>query len=183
MYEYQSNHQRPNTGTSIDSLTVRSYAKQILMCVNEMHNLCLVHCDIRPEHFLFYCGRIRLIDFGSTNRTHDDVRTVQGTKIWMAPWIRSEPVTLSKPSSKKKKKKRVRVDYELDMWSVGMVLFFVFTGCTPPLDWDKSDWKEYLSSPSLHKEYVVLYLTFSNFVNKFKITSTGTKCAMRRCDF
>ena len=46
---------------SIDSLTVRSYAKQILMCVNEMHNLCLVHCDIRPEHFLFYCGRIRLI--------------------------------------------------------------------------------------------------------------------------
>jgi serine/threonine protein kinase len=40
-------------------------AKRCLECVAAVHHQQYVHCDIKPEHFMRFDGRLMLIDFGS----------------------------------------------------------------------------------------------------------------------
>ena len=46
-------------------LTVRSVAQKVLLCVEALHKKRLVHCDIKPSHFLRFDGVWKLIDYDS----------------------------------------------------------------------------------------------------------------------
>lgn len=75
---------------SLDLPFVRYHATEVLRCVAAVHAAGVVHSDLKPANFLFVRGRLKLIDFGISNRVPEHTvniyRDLQiGTPNYMAP--------------------------------------------------------------------------------------------------
>ena len=53
---------------------IHGIARKLCQCVDRVHQLDYVHCDLKPQHFLRFKEEWKLIDFGSAKRT--------GTRTW-----------------------------------------------------------------------------------------------------
>ncbi|KAF7723084.1 dual specificity protein kinase kns1 [Apophysomyces ossiformis] len=110
---------------------IQQFAKQLLTSVAFLHDLKLIHTDLKPENVLLvnqgrgdrYGGdqmssrvlqstEIRLIDFGSATFEHDYHSSVVSTRHYRAPEI-----ILGMGWS-----------YPCDIWSIGCILVEFFTG-------------------------------------------------------
>ena len=107
---------------------VSRIAFQLLTAVSHCYDHGVIHRDIKPENIMFeqisrYCD-IRLIDFGScrkreiskdhspTQRRHDVWnRTMAGTPFYTAPEMFQR-----------------KYSFEVDVWSVGVVLYVLVAG-------------------------------------------------------
>jgi serine/threonine-protein kinase TTK/MPS1 len=75
-----------------DPSFVRHYWKEMLECLQAIHEHDIVHSDLKPHNFVLVQGRLKLIDFGIANaiQTDETVNVHRETQITCHPnrlWI------------------------------------------------------------------------------------------------
>ena len=94
---------------------VRRFAIQLLVALHHMRENQIVHCDLKPENILL-ChpnkSGIKVIDFGSGTFERDQYYTYIQSRYYRAP-----EVMLG-----------IRYNPGIDMWSLGCILFELFSG-------------------------------------------------------
>ncbi|CDW88075.1 protein kinase domain containing protein [Stylonychia lemnae] len=102
-------------------------AKQLLKCAKYLHNEAAVcHRDIKPDNIILINNndkslqdyfQIKLCDFNVAKKINKDkiMMTKTGLEEWSAPEMRGGS----------------KYDEKVDMWSIGCVIFYMFTGYPP----------------------------------------------------
>lgn len=132
---YRSTYSSPFPGqVGIPESAVKRCAQQIASALEFIHEHGLVHRDIKPENVLLldsHCCRVKLADFGLTQKRGTMIRLISGTLPYMAPELcamaveEGETETTAPPLS---------VEPSLDTWAFGVLIFCILTGFFP---WDR----------------------------------------------
>ncbi|KAK9807765.1 hypothetical protein WJX72_008555 [[Myrmecia] bisecta] len=98
--------------------------RQLLQALVHLHDRRIVHMDIKPENLVF-CSKasdspIKLIDFSLSAFFHEPTEP-GGTPEFMAPELVADPDGMAKTGW----------GPEVDMWAVGIMLFWLLCGRTP----------------------------------------------------
>jgi len=98
---------------------IRIAAQQMLGAVATVHALGLMHRDVKPENFRFVdatARSLKLLDFGSSKNATLELaaHTMVGTLVYAAPEVFDGMYSQS-----------------CDLWSLGVVLFFLMSGQLP----------------------------------------------------
>ncbi|GMM36013.1 serine/threonine/tyrosine protein kinase [Saccharomycopsis crataegensis] len=114
---------------SLDFDAVRFYAKELLRCVQEVHDADIVHSDLKPANFLFVKGTLKLIDFGISNVVPDHTVNIYrdsqiGTPNYMAP----EALVAA---SNNNNEGTWKVGKPSDVWSCGCIIYQMIYGRPP----------------------------------------------------
>lgn len=107
----------------LDINVAKFYLKQLVHAVKHLHDLNIVHCDIKPGNiFLDKIFNLKLADLGCAlqlNHCTDGVTRCFGTKTYMAPEVfRASDKNPYSP-------------FKADVYSIGATLYFMLTGKTP----------------------------------------------------
>ncbi|XP_069510565.1 serine/threonine-protein kinase SBK1-like [Ambystoma mexicanum] len=111
---------------------------QIALALDHLHSRRLVHRDIKPENILIFdkeCRKVKLSDFGMTRITGTMEKRVSGTIPYTAP----ELCEASKHDG-------FLVNYSIDVWAFGVLLFCTLTGNFP--------WEKALNSDTFYEEFL-----------------------------
>jgi len=88
-------------------------ADQMCDGLREAHSQGIVHCDLKPDNFMIdSAGNVKLMDFGLAHLVREKSTVVLGTPSYMAPEQTRGEI----------------VDQRADIYSMGLVLFEIFTG-------------------------------------------------------
>lgn len=103
------------------------YALQTCMALREAHALGIVHRDVKPANLMLVprpdgAPRIKVIDFGISKHTADVVEGLTGNN-----WAGGSPSYMAPEQIRSAR----NVDVRADVWSMGVVLYELFTGVTP----------------------------------------------------
>lgn len=109
---------------------IRYHAQEMIKCINTIHELDVVHLDLKPANFVFASGILKLIDFGISNsikgHTVNVYREFQmGTPNYMAP------ETLIDSAENENGSTVWKVGKPADLWSFGCILYQLTYGITP----------------------------------------------------
>ena len=104
----------------------RFFLHQFVDVIQDMHNHNIVHRDIKLENILINDDMsIKFADFGfATNEGIEQLRQFRGTKTYMAPEIKEGKIYNGK---------------EVDIFSIGVVLFIMVRGIYPFTEATKND--------------------------------------------
>ncbi len=104
-----------------EALLVTAFAQRVLQLVARVHEVGLVHCDLKPQHFMRFGGggTLKLVDFGSAVRQGWTTRVAHSRRY--CPPELAEVVCTSPAATT-----RVRAAH--DVWSAGLVLYELFVG-------------------------------------------------------
>jgi len=99
----------------INLKAVRAYAFQLLLALKLLRTCGVLHADIKPDNILLNKSRtsVKLCDFGSAMYSGDN----ELTPYLISRFYRSPEVILG-----------LSYDYAMDMWSIGCVIYELFTG-------------------------------------------------------
>lgn len=119
---------------SFDIVFVRYVWKEMLECVQAVHQHEIVHSDLKPANFLLLQGKLKLIDFGISNAIADDTVNVHreqhiGTPNYMSPeaLIDSNAANGLAASAGK----MMKLGKPSDVWSLGCILYQMVYGKPP----------------------------------------------------
>ena len=125
-----------------DAVFTRYHWREMLECVQAVHDMDIVHSDLKPANFLLVQGRLKLIDFGIANAIDTD-NTVNvhrdthvGTPNYMSPESITDtnapqPGSMPKDDAGKALKKDMRIGKASDVWSLGCILYQMTYGRPP----------------------------------------------------
>ena len=105
---------------NIQESEAKSIFMQLICAISYLHSINIVHCDIKPQNFLFYDKssdpKIKLIDFGLSKsmKNRNLLSTCSGTCSYIAPEVLQGPY-----------------DIKSDIWSLGVILFMLLSGYLP----------------------------------------------------
>ncbi|GAA30918.2 death-associated protein kinase 1 [Clonorchis sinensis] len=97
-----------------------NFVEQILLGVKHMHDLGVVHLDLKPENIMIEdlaSRKIKIIDFGLARVLHPNqtFQDMAGTPEFCAPEIVNyDPIT-----------------FATDMWAIGVITYILLTGISP----------------------------------------------------
>ncbi|TVY45142.1 Serine/threonine-protein kinase [Lachnellula subtilissima] len=123
-----------------DPSFVRHYWKEMLSCLEAIHEHDVVHSDLKPHNFVLVQGKLKLIDFGIANAIQPDEtvnvhrETQIGTPNYMSP--ESLQDSNAKPDSRGRianGPKLMKLGKPSDIWSLGCILYQMTYG-RPPFD-------------------------------------------------
>ena len=102
-------------GIGLHISAVRAYATQMLIALHHLKRCGVLHADIKPDNILVNEDRtaIKLCDFGSAMFSGDNTIT----PYLVSRFYRAPEVILGLP-----------YDHPMDMWSIGCVIYELFTG-------------------------------------------------------
>lgn len=97
--------------------------QQMMQAIRYVHECDIAHRDIKPENFMFLektsgmdCGCLKLIDFGLSCACPPGrvLKTKVGTPYYVSPQVL-----------------RGSYDRQCDVWSAGVVMYLLLSGCLP----------------------------------------------------
>lgn len=108
------------------------YWHELLQCVAAIHELDIVHSDLKPANFVLVKGILKLVDFGIANAIPDDTVNVykehlDGTPNYMAPETLSAMASTPHPQESR----TYRFGKPSDVWSLGCILYQLIYGKSP----------------------------------------------------
>ena len=112
----------------------RYFWKEMVECVQAVHQHDIVHSDLKPANFLLVQGRLKLIDFGIANAIQDDTVNVHreqqiGTPNYMSPEaLLDSNAAKGLPSTVGK---LMKLGKPSDVWSLGCILYQMVYGKPP----------------------------------------------------
>jgi len=124
-----------------DIVFTRYHWREMLECVQAVHEYDIVHSDLKPANFLFVQGRLKLIDFGIANaidvdntcNVHRDSHV--GTPNYMSPEsitdTNAQQPGMAKDEHGRPLKKDMRIGKASDVWSLGCILYQMTYGRPP----------------------------------------------------
>jgi serine/threonine-protein kinase TTK/MPS1 len=129
----------------LDPVFVRYWWKEMVECVQAVHERDIIHTDLKPANFVLAQGRLKVIDFGIANAIQTDMtvnvhRDAQiGTPNYMSPesLMDSKEYALTSaykgqfnaPSSHRPK--HFKLGKASDVWSLGCILYQMVYGQCP----------------------------------------------------
>ncbi|KAH8794461.1 kinase-like domain-containing protein [Hyaloscypha sp. PMI_1271] len=121
-----------------DASFVRHYWKEMLECLQAIHEHDIVHSDLKPHNFVLVQGRLKLIDFGIANaiQTDETVNVHRETQIGTPNYMSPESLIDSnaKPDSRGRisnEPKLMKLGKPSDIWSLGCILYQMVYGRAP----------------------------------------------------
>ncbi|XP_075045870.1 serine/threonine-protein kinase SBK2-like [Mixophyes fleayi] len=115
------------------------YTKQLVSALEFIHSRDLVYRDVKPENVLLFgpdCQRIKLTDFGLTRPKGTMLKLVSGIIPYTAPEL-----------SNTQNGEAIPIDFTLDAWAFGVLLFCLMTGYFP--------WEKTLSSDPFFEDFIM----------------------------
>eukprot|EP01111_Echinosteliopsis_oligospora_P012853 TRINITY_DN4464_c0_g1_i1.p1 TRINITY_DN4464_c0_g1~~TRINITY_DN4464_c0_g1_i1.p1 ORF type:complete len:533 (+),score=84.65 TRINITY_DN4464_c0_g1_i1:142-1740(+) len=103
----------------VDETEARHLFRQLIGAIEYLHSNCVAHRDLKPENILLdSSNHLKLNDFGLSNFVQPDnkMKTFCGSPIYAAPEVMRKTY-YSGPVA--------------DVWSLGVILFAMVTGCLP----------------------------------------------------
>ena len=111
LYEYL----QLNNFVGLDLSLIKNYTIQILFSLLFLRNINIIHCDLKPENILIFPSnpnQIKVIDFGSSCFEAERMYLYIQSRFYRAPEVILD----------------LGYDYEIDMWSLGCILYELYTG-------------------------------------------------------
>ncbi|KAK2593824.1 hypothetical protein QQS21_008482 [Conoideocrella luteorostrata] len=119
-----------------DPVFVRFYWKEMLECLQSVHQFDVVHSDLKPANFVLVQGRLKLIDFGIANaiQTDETVNVHRETQIGTPNYM--SPESLMDANNPRGGRmpglpKLVKLGKPSDIWSLGCILYQMVYGVPP----------------------------------------------------
>ncbi|RKF74777.1 Serine/threonine-protein kinase LATS2 [Golovinomyces cichoracearum] len=124
--------------SKFDPSFVRYYWKEMLECLQVIHEHDIVHSDLKPHNFVLVQGRLKLIDFGIANaiQTDETVNVHRETQIGTPNYMSPESLIDSnaKPDMHGRipnAPKLMKLGKPSDIWSLGCILYQMTYGRAP----------------------------------------------------
>jgi len=135
----------------LDLSFTRHYWREMLCCVEAVHEYDIVHSDLKPANFLLVQGRLKLIDFGIANAIDVDNtvnvhrETNVGTPNYMSPEsLQDTNADQRSTAGSGAIAKLMKLGKPSDVWSLGCILYQMTYG-KPPFAHIANQWNRVMA--------------------------------------